>query len=393
MLQELFSFIKDENVSLMLAMSKERYSEGEVSSLLQKFKEKAQDNNFIDLCKEHEFEGIVASFVVNHGGMLSPIWRNMYDICRRRAEEKLNETKHICKNMHDNGIEMIVLKNGGILADIIDDPAKMPMGDVDSLIKRRDFLKAYKIMLEDGYSFEYGNEYEIPDIQNAYRDGDAEYVKMIANDHRLVYEVAWRVVAGRWMRPDCEPDTDESFERSHYAKDSFIRILSPEDNLLQVCIHTAKHSYLRAPGLRLNLDVERIVSHCQIDWQLFLQKVKDAHSKTVTYYSLYIPSVLFGTPIPKDILDTLRPSKSKCKKIEKMLVQAGFLHPLERKFSKLNFIRFQTMLYDSLSDALHTIYPSASWLKMRYNFKSSILIPYYIFRRGLDLMGIRKKQK
>ena len=192
---------------------------------------------------------------------------------------------------------------------------------------------------------------------------------------------------------DCEPDTEENFDRSHYAKDSFIRVLSPEDNLLQVCIHTAKHSYLRAPGLRLNLDVERIVSNCEINWSLFLEKVKKAHTKTAAYYSLYIPVVLFGTPVPQNVLDELRPSKSKQNKIEKMLSEAGFLHPKERKFSRVSFLLFQTALYDGISDMWHTLYPNSKWLKARYNFSNSLMIPYYIFLRALDLVGIRKKQK
>ena len=388
----MFSFANDEMVYLMLQMAKERHTEAEKEELTEKFKI-IQQEEFIALCKEHQFEGIVAAFLKKCGYEMNEVWQEIYDSCYRYAKEKLEATKVICEKMHENGIEMIALKNGGILADIIDDPAKMPMGDVDSLVKKSDFLKSYEVMTELGFRFEYCNEYEIPDINNAYRDGDAEYMKSLNDSHELVYEVAWRVVAGRWMRPDCEPDTEENFSRSHYAKDSFIGVLSPEDNLLQVCIHTAKHSYVRAPGLRLNLDVERIVSNCEINWELFLEKVKKAHTKTAAYYSLYIPVVLFGTPVPQNVLDELRPSKSKQNKIEKMLSKAGFLHPKARKFSRIDFLLFQTALYDSFNDMWHTLYPNAKWLKARYNFSNNLKIPYYIFMRGLDIIGIRKKQK
>lgn len=388
----MFSFANDPSVDLMLQMSKERHTEDEKASLIKLF-EAVEQESFIELCKEHQFEGIVAAFLKKCNYNMNETWQKIYNDCYRAAQEKLDATKKICQKMHENGIEMIALKNGGILADIIDDPAKMPMGDVDSLVQKKDFFKAHEIMLSEGYKFEYCNDYEIPDINNAYRDGDAEYMKMITDSHKFIYELAWRVVAGRWMRPDCEPDTEENFGRSHYARDSFISVLSPEDNLLQVCIHTAKHSYLRAPGLRLNLDVERIVSNCEIDWDLFLDKVKKAHTKTAAYYSLYIPVVLFGTPVPQNILDELRPSKAKQNRIEKMLSKAGFLHPKARKFSRVDFLLFQTSLYDSISDMWHTLYPNAKWLKARYDFTNSLMIPYYIFLRGLDLVGIRKKQK
>jgi len=388
----MFSFAQNEQASIMLGMAKEVHTQSEVSNLLERF-EKLDQETFIDFCKEHQFEGMVAAFLVKYNAVPDQAWIKIYDECHRKASEKLQAAKEIAQRMQDHGIDMIVLKNGGILADIIDDPAKMPMGDIDTVVHKADFIKAYEIMVEAGYKFEYSNEYEVPDINNALRDGDAEYWKQIAPDHLFCCEIAWRIVAGRWMRPDCEPDTESNFSRMHYAKDSYIGILDPVDNLVQVCIHTAKHSYLRAPGLRLNLDVERIVRHCKIDWDLFLQKITAAHTKTAAYYSLYIANALFETPIPERVLATLRPSKRKQASIEKMLGQAGFLHPKERKFSRLGFLRFQTALYDSFSDMLHTLYPNMAWMQQRYGFTNPLLLPKYIVVRGLDLVGIRKKQK
>lgn len=388
----MFSFANDPNVYIMLKMAKEIHTEAEVNELLSLFKS-VDGKKFISLCVEHQFEGMVSSFLKKHKYPMSKEWEQLYNNCRQKAYEKLETTKGICDHMHGNGIDMIVLKNGSILADMIDDLAKMPMGDIDTVVRKRDFMKAYSVMIENGYKFEYSNEYEVPDINHAYRDGDAEYWKQIAPDHLFCCEIAWRIVAGRWMRPDCEPNTEDSFTRMHYAKDSYIGILDPVDNLVQVCIHTAKHSYLRAPGLRLNLDVERIVAHNTIDWDLFVKKVEDAHTKTAAYYSLYIPSVLFDTPIPSYVLDSLRPSKAKQKHIEEMLGKAGFLNPKAKKFSRTGFLRFQTSLYDSLDDMWHTLYPNAKWLKERYNFNSNLKIPYFIAIRGLDLVGIRKKQK
>ena len=203
------------------------------------------------------------------------------------------------------------------------------------------------------------------------------------------FELSWRAVAGRWIRPDLEPDTDELMEDSYVLDDGCVHILSPEDNLLQVCIHTAKHSYLRAPGLRLHLDVDRIVSHKKIDWELFLKKVEKTHVKTACYFSLLIPSTLFGTPVPSDVLEKLKPNSRKEKAITTAIVNAGLLHPNEEKFSKLAFLKFQTALYDSVWDMCKVLYPSFGWYRERYNFQSPLLVPIYIVVRGLDLVGIR----
>ena len=53
-------------------------------------------------------------------------------------------------------------------------------------------------------------------------------------------------------------DGDDLIDRSQQIEGTSLRILSPEDNLLQVCLHTAKHSYVRSPGFRLHLDVDQL---------------------------------------------------------------------------------------------------------------------------------------
>ena len=199
-------------------------------------------------------------------------------------------------------------------------------------------------------------------------------------------------MAGRWIRQDKEPNSDNLINSSYCPKDTKVGILSPEDNLLQVCIHTAKHSYVRAPGLRLHLDVERIVKHKTINWDLFLEKVVQAHVKTSTYYSLYIPNKLFGTPIPKYVLERLEPSKYKRKKIEKILKNVGLLYPHEKKFTKIQFINFQISLYDNIGDMFKVLYPGTNWFKEKYNFNTNFLIPVFFIIRLLDLVGIRKKK-
>ena len=73
--------------------------------------------------------------------------------------------------------------------------------------------------------------------------------------------------------------------------------------------------------------------------------------------------------------------------------KAGLLHPKQRKFTKLQFLRFQTSLYDSLSDAFFVWWPKNGGLRELYGYRSPLLTPYYLILHGLDLVGIRKKKK
>ena len=246
------------------------------------------------------------------------------------------------------------------------------------------------IISGSGIVFKFRSAFEAEKLDDAYRHGSSEYYFTMPDGDKMWFELSWRAIDGRWIRPDVEPDTDGFIDRSFVPEGTKVHVLSKEDNLLQVCIHTAKHSYVRAPGLRLHMDVDRIVAHNDIDWKLFIKKVKNTHVCKSTYLSLFIPTVLFGTKVPQWVFDELK-SKS-TDKLLVMLGKVGLPHPQERKFSKLQFLRFQMALYDSKNDMLHTLYPNKQWMQDRYGCKNNVQIAQAVIVRGLDLVGIRKKK-
>ena len=311
-------------------------------------------------------------------------WEKAFLLEKRRLDFLKKTAIQVCQLMSDHGIPMVILKNGGIMIDMIPETIKCPMEDIDSLIKKTDFYQAHKLLIENGFTFKFRSEYEAEKLEEAYRDGSTEYFITMPTGEKIWFELAWRAVAGRWIRPDLEPDTDGFIGRSHTVGDTQVRVLSPEDNLLQVCIHTAKHSYVRAPGMRLHMDVDRIVTHTDIDWELFLKKVMEAHVCTSTYLSLH-------TQIPQWVLDELRPKNMK--KLMKLLSEAELPHPHGKKFSKMKFLLFQTALYDNKSDMMQVIFPGRQWMEERYNCDSVIQLMTCTVIRVLDLIGIRKKKR
>ena len=387
----MFEQLKNPQVQLMLSLSRENVL---VTEELKRQLQQTDMKTFFALCLEHELDGVVASHILAHNLMELPdYWREAYEKEKAHLGFLKNKAADICRIMAENGITMVVLKNGGIMSDMVEDPAACSMEDIDSLVKKSDFKKAHQILIDNGFHFKFRSEFEEEDLEAAFRDGSTEYRIETPAGEDMWFELAWRAVAGRWIRRDLEPNADKLIEDSYCADGTKVGVLSAEDNLLQVSVHTAKHSYVRAPGLRLHLDVERIVAHKEINWELFLKKVAAAHVKTSTYYSLYLAKMLFDTPIPEWVLEVLYPGKRKDKRILKLIDKAGLLHPKQRKFGKLQFLRFQTSLYDRLADAWFVWWPKNGGLKDIYGYKSSLLTPYYLVLRALDLVGIRKKKK
>ncbi len=175
------------------------------------------------------------------------------------------------------------------------------------------------------------------------------------------------------------------FARSLPVPGTAVRLLSPEDNLLQVALHTAKHSYVRAPGFRLHLDVDRIVNRQTIGWDLFLSRVRALQVKTPVFFSLAIPKALFNTPIPAEVLDAIRPPAWKERLLTRWLNRAGLFNPDEPKFSKPGYILFTALLYDDLPGLWRAIFPEPDWMRQRYAIRSGWQLPYFYLQRLANL--------
>lgn len=382
--------LNDPYVSAMIGLVKETSDYSQYKAVLQEL----DLQKLFFLCEEHELDGVVASRILEYKIIDLPgYWVDKYNQEKARLEFLKQKAAEICQIMSDHGIKMVILKNGGIMADMINDPAACPMEDIDSFVRKEDFMAAHELLMQNGFVFKFRSEFEFEELDSAFRDGSTEYYILMPDNEKMWFELSWRAVAGRWIRLDKEPDTNTLIKNAYYAPGTKVGILSAEDNLLQVCIHTAKHSYVRAPGLRLHTDVERIVARKNIDWELFVEKAIKAHVKTAVYFSLLIPSKLFGTPIPDFVFEKLYPGTIKAERIQRLLAKAGLLHPTKPKFNKLQFLQFQLSLYDSFVDMLTVLYPKNGYLHELYQYKSPLLTPYYILLRGLDLVGIRKRKK
>ena len=376
---------------LMSYIIREKNTQDELDEIV-KEKQTLLSQEFYNVAKEHELSSTVYVKLKKKTGIdLDGQWAIDADETRSRLQFLFSKVEELGGKLHDAGITLVLLKNGGIAIDIMDDLAECPMGDIDMFCRKEDFLEAHKIILESGFEFKFRSIYEFEDIDTAFADGSTEYSIKNGEDVAWV-ELAWRPVAGRWIRKDREPSADELVPNSRKARHSICHVLSNEDNLLQVSIHTAKHSYVRAPGYRLHLDVDRIVTNNDINWDLFIEKTKKVGSKTAVYFSLFFAKEILGTNIPEDVLKQLRPSKRKERQVLHRILKVGLMNPSHKKFGKIDFVLFQTALYDSYADMLAVLFPPVSDLRDKYKFKSVIKVPYYWLVYALDLIGIRKSK-
>ena len=318
-------------------------------------------------------------------------WVEAYEEMRDRISAYLDALDRVAVLLDAEGIPLVALKNSGIARAIYTDTGQVPMGDVDTMVRRSQFRQAHEVLEANGYRIAAPNALEQADVEYGYAKGGSEYETTLPDGRNLWFELQWRPVDGRFLRPDQEPSADDLMDRSIPIDGSKIRLLSPEDNLLQVCLHTAKHSYVRSPGFRLHLDVERIVHGQEIDWDVFVKRVLHHQVKTPVYLALWMPMELLGTPIPPQVLQAIAPSSAKLKVMSQWIRRAGIYRPEDSKFGRLEYIAFVSSLYDDVPGFLRGVFPEDAWMRDRYDLKDDAWVLPWHARRIVDLALRRMK--
>lgn len=316
-------------------------------------------------------------------------WLKAVEDTEQRIGLYLEQIDLAAQALAKEGIPLVALKNSGIARGLHTSLASTPMGDVDVLVSPKDFRRAHGILEGLGFKLDDRSPFAVTDIEDAETHGGAEYRVVLRDGTELWFELQWRPVAGRWIRPDQEPRADELLARSVTMPGTSARLLEPQDNLLQVCLHTAKHSYIRAPGFRLHSDVDRIVNYCEIDWDFFCERVEHASLCTAVYLSLVIPKRLLGSNIPDPVLKRLDHTPWKHRLLLLWIQRAGLFGPKERKWSKLGYILFNLFLYDSFVGVWRAVFPDPKWMQRQYNYGYPWMLPFAYLRRLVELLFLR----
>lgn len=344
------------------------------------------EDEFFLIAKRDEVAGHVADVLRTTDLDYSSFWDEEYFSVEKRVAVLMEVLEDVAKELSKHDIEIVALKNAGITKGLYSRYACSPMGDLDLLVRSQDFHKAHEVILNSlGFEFKFRSEFENEDIEEAFRGGGTEYRKHVKG-HDVWLELQWRPIAGRWIQPHNEPNGDELMSNSIEIKNSSVRILSPEDNLLQVALHTAKHSYVRAPGFRLHSDVDRVVRFQKIDWKLFVSRVLKLRLKTAVYFSLFYAKVLLDTPIPESVLRSLKPVWFRRMTIQYFINKAGIYNQKTKKFSRIGYIVFNLSLYDTFGENIKAIFPPFDSLKIKYPIRSRWQLPYYHFIRIKQLI-------
>lgn len=308
--------------------------------------------------KRNRIGPIVARALLDHDllqDFAKAPWQAVYDASAARMRVMMDTLDSIGSGLASEGIRSVALKNSGIARGIHPDPACCPMGDLDILVSRSRFLDAHRKMLDLGFKLTTTSPVTNPaDYDAGFTSGGTEYVKEVSGVEILI-DLQWRPVSGRWIRPEREPDSDLLLASSVEIPGSVVRLLCPEHNMVQVALHTAKHAYCRAPGLRLHTDVDRLAVLTPPNWSEVVSFAESLRARAPIYFSFAIAKELLGTPVPDSVLQALAPMVAQQEGVAALLRRVDIFEPDQHKFNGPQVVALYALLHDDLIDLASTV--------------------------------------
>ena len=203
-------------------------------------------DTFLELVARHRLAPAVHASLGQIAKVPLPVRTAIKNACesnRILILQRLREIRELHEAFARRGVECAVLK--GVLAglEIYGDPSRRHAGDIDLLIRPRDFRKADAALVELGFrprtlSFPIKDSLLPWVLRQAC---DKEYIHP---QSRTPVELHWRLIRNPHLLP-LEPDEIFAQARLFKIAGTSLRILDPGHQLLFLCAHGAKHGWFR----------------------------------------------------------------------------------------------------------------------------------------------------
>ncbi|PYN78472.1 MAG: hypothetical protein DMD96_21610 [Candidatus Rokuibacteriota bacterium] len=290
------------------------------------------------------------------------------------------ELAEVLGALRRDGIDVIVLK-GAYLAEVVyGDISLRPMTDVDLLVRKRDLARVEAKLFAMGYS-----QREQPHTDEDY--STCQHLHPLAKPGGAPIEIHWTIES------PTEPfaiDVEGLWGRARGAKIAGVDVLvlSPEDLLLHLCLHTAFHHQL-VLGLRGCWDILETIRHCgrAIDWEQLQRRARRWGVEKYVCLTLHLAQQLLGADVPARALAALEPGG-----FEPRLIALARAEILGRTSAVSVSARFAQMwgvsrIPEKASLLMKTVFPSKKALARMYPACRDARWPYrYYAARWRDLL-------
>jgi hypothetical protein len=275
-----------------------------------------------------------------------------------RSLRLYHELAEILGGLGSERIPVIVLKGAYLAECVYGDKGLRPMTDVDLMVRRCDLSRAEAKLFEMGCT-----QRPQPYIEWDY--SACAHLHPLITPGGTVVELHWTIES------PTEPfaiDIDGLWRRARPATIAGVDVLvlSPEDLLLHLCLHTAFHHQL-ALGLRGCWDILETIRRCgqDIDWEQVRRRTREWGVEKYVHLMLGLARDLLGAPVPAPVLAGLEPDGLEPRMIA--LARAEILGQTAASVSaRFAQIWGAGRIHEKASLLARTVFPSKKSLGRRY---------------------------
>jgi hypothetical protein len=254
---------------------------------------------------------------------LTAEWEEIYQANERRVTGLMDGLTRVVSRLEAQGCQSAVIENGGVLFGTQLPLTAFCAGDFDLLVSGADWAKVNAAFQAEQFApmDRRGRPTNRVEFSRRLPDGETQWLGAgYAPFDRMWVPLSYVDRTAVWLS-----------QRIPSTKSDRIWVLSPADALGLVAIHTSLHSYVRAPGIRLHVDVDRLVRDTNIDWDSFVAEVRATGLCTRAFVSLIMAHGLLATPVPDWVLTALYPGDWRWRQISRLLSREGTFANGQRK--------------------------------------------------------------
>ena len=219
-------------------------------------------------------------------------WRRSYALYTMNLTAEMTR---LFDSFAADGVEALVIKGPVLSARCYGDPGLRQYGDLDLIVRDADMLRSTELMIELGYE----SSVSLAAIRAKKIPG--EYV-FRQSATKLLVEFHTELTFRYHPRP---LPIEKLFKRQARVNidGHEIPALSPEDELVLICIHGAKHFWEQ---LSYIADVAAFVSNQQLDWGRVESAAEEVAAERMLHVGLRLAAEVLGAPLPANVGGLIR---------------------------------------------------------------------------------------
>jgi len=209
----------------------------------------------------------------------------------------------LLKLFEAHGIQAVPYKGPALGAAAYGNLSLRQFRDLDILVRKRDVLSAKDLLIAHGYR----PSVHVTQAQEAaYLRSQYEY-EFLREDGKVVVELHWGVTPRYFS---FSPDFDRLWERVTPVSLAGIMVWTfpPEDLLLLLCVHGAKHCWRRLEWISSIAGL--VEAHEKFDWEQLMVQARALGSKRMLLLGLALASDLLGAVLPAEVLQSAKADRT-----------------------------------------------------------------------------------